>query len=140
MREGKRGSPTSVQVPGNGNEDQVDEFTSQATVHKAIWANIHYKQLYLAKEAPICKGLLRKDFGYNAATQVAADILEGRYAFPEDFDKATQELCEECALIRKIIPKDSVKIKMTKEDLSITGNEQRRKPPHCAPAYTSDIT
>jgi hypothetical protein len=47
---------------------------------------------------------------------VAADILKGRYAFPEEFDKATQELCKECALIHKIIPKDSVKIKMTKDD------------------------
>jgi hypothetical protein len=47
---------------------------------------------------------------------VAADILEGRYAFPEDFNKAMQELSKECALIRKIIPKDSVKTKMTKDD------------------------
>jgi len=47
---------------------------------------------------------------------VAADILEGRYEFPENFDRATRELCEECALIHKIIPKNSVKIKMSKED------------------------
>ena len=112
----KGGSPTSVQVPRNGSDDQVDEHTNQATVHEAIWANIHYKRLYLAKEAPICQGQLRSDFGYNPATRVAADILEGRYEFPENFDQATRELCEECALIRKIIPKNSVKIKMSKED------------------------
>jgi hypothetical protein len=48
---------------------------------------------------------------------VAADILEGRYEFPENFDQATCELCEECAQIRKIIPKNTVrKIKMSKED------------------------
>ena len=47
---------------------------------------------------------------------MAADILEGRYEYPEDFDQATRELCKECALIRKIIPKNLVKIKMTKED------------------------
>ena len=110
------GSPTSVQVPRNGSEDQVDEHTDQATVQEAIWANIHYKRFYLAEEAPICQGQLRSDFGYNAATCVAEDILEGRYEFPEDFDQATRELCEECALIRKLIPKNSVKIKMTKED------------------------
>jgi hypothetical protein len=112
----KGGSPTTDQVPRNGSDDQVNEHTNQATVHEAIWVNIHYKQLYLAKEAPICQGQLRTDFGYNAATQVAADILEGRYAFPEDFNEATRELCEECALIRKIIPKNLVRIKMTKED------------------------
>jgi hypothetical protein len=47
---------------------------------------------------------------------VAADILERRYEFPENFDQATRELCKECALIRKIIPKNTVKIKMSKED------------------------
>ncbi len=37
------GSPTSVQVPRDGNNDMVDEHSSQATVHEAIWANIHTK-------------------------------------------------------------------------------------------------
>ena len=82
----KGGSPTSVQVPRNGSEDQVDEHTNQATIHEAIWANIHYKRLYLAKEASICQRQLHSDFGYNAAMRVAADILEGRYEFPENFD------------------------------------------------------
>jgi hypothetical protein len=72
-------SPTSVQVPRNGREDHIDEYSTQATVHEAIWANIHYKQLYLAEEAPICQGQLRSDLGYNAATCMAVDILEGRY-------------------------------------------------------------
>ena len=86
------GSPTLVQVLRNGSDDQVDEHTNQATVHEAIWANIHYKRLYLAKEAPIYQRQLHSDFGYNAATQVAADILEGRYEFLENFDQATREL------------------------------------------------
>jgi hypothetical protein len=72
-------SPTSVQVPRYGQEDHIDEYSTQATVHEAIWANIHYKQLYLAEEAPICQGQLGFDLGYNAATCVATDILEGRY-------------------------------------------------------------
>jgi hypothetical protein len=46
---------------------------------------------------------------------MAGYILEGRYIYPEVFDQATKELCEECALIRKIIPKNLAKIKMTKE-------------------------
>ena len=62
------GSPTLVQVLRNGSDDQVDEHTNQATVHEAIWANIHYKKLNLAEQAPICQGQLRSDFGYNAAT------------------------------------------------------------------------
>jgi hypothetical protein len=75
-RKVKGGSPTTVQVPRNESNDQVDEHTNQATVHEAIWANIHYKRLYLAKEAPICQGQLRTDFGYNTATGIAADALE----------------------------------------------------------------
>jgi uncharacterized protein (UPF0332 family) len=109
-------SPISIHVPRNGRDDHINEYSTQATVHEAIWANIYYKQLYLTEEAPICQGQLRSDLGYNAATCIAPDILEGRYIYPEVFDQATKELCEECALIRKIIPKHLVKIKMTKED------------------------
>ncbi len=65
----KGGSPTSaIQLPKNGSNDQVDKHTNQATFHKAIWASIHYKRLYLAEETPICQGRLCADFGYNAAT------------------------------------------------------------------------
>ncbi len=112
----KGGSPTSIQVPRNGQDDQTDEYATQLTVHKAIWANIHCKRLYLAEEAPICQGQLQTDFGYNAGTRIATDILEGRYDYLDDFHQATKKLCEECALIQKIIPKTSVNIKMTKED------------------------
>ena len=119
----KGGSPTSVQIPRNRSEDQVDEHTNQAIVHEALWANIHYKRLYLAEEAPICQGQLHSDFGYNAATRVAVDILEGRYEFPENFDQATRELCKECALICKNIPTNSVKIEMSKDDYVVSSFE-----------------
>jgi hypothetical protein len=66
-RKVKGGSPTSVQVPRNGSEDQVDKH-NQATVHEAIWANIHYRRLYLAEVALICQGQLHSDLGYNTAT------------------------------------------------------------------------
>ena len=75
----KRGSPTSIQVPRTRQDDQTDKYTTQSTVHEAIWANIHYKHLYLAEEAPICQGQLRLDFGYNTATCITVNILEGRY-------------------------------------------------------------
>jgi hypothetical protein len=42
--------------------------------------------------------------------------LDGSYIYPENFDQATKELCIECALIHKIIPENSVKIKMTKDN------------------------
>jgi hypothetical protein len=56
----KGGSPTSVQVSAGG-DDQYTEYTTQESVHKAIWSNIHYKRFYLAEEAPICQGQLCQD-------------------------------------------------------------------------------
>jgi hypothetical protein len=85
----KGGSPTSVQISRGGHNNQSDEYTTQASVQEAIWANVHYKHLYLADEAPICQGQLRRNFGYNAATKTAVDILDGTYVFPDKFDNAT---------------------------------------------------
>ncbi len=110
----KDGSPTSVQVEGPN--DLVDEHVTNADVENAIWTNIHFKRFYLAEEAPICKGRMREDLGYNAVSPMAQAILDKTYEYPEDFDAATRELCEECALIRQMIPADSVGTKMMKED------------------------
>ena len=102
--------------------------------------NIHYKRLYLTEEAPICQGRLRLDLGYNAATCVAANILEGRYIYPEAFYQATKELCKECTLIRKIIPKDLVKIKMTKEDYRVHRKRAKEESPHLSLDFTLGTT
>ncbi len=86
----------------------VDEHITKADAENAIWTNILYKRFYLAEEAPICKGRMCEDLGYNAVSPTAQAILDGIYKYPEDFDVATRELCKECALIRLIIPADSV--------------------------------
>ena len=106
--------PTSVQVEGpNGT---VIEHTTETTVNNAIWTDIHHKRFHLAEEAPVCQGQLRQDLGYNAVSETARAILDGTYVYPASFDQATKELCQECARIRQIVPKDSVRIKITKED------------------------
>jgi hypothetical protein len=94
----------------------VTEHNTKETVNTAIWTEIHQKRFHLAEEAPVCHGQLRQDLGYNAVSETARAILDGTYVHPASFDQATKELCEECALIRQIIPKDSVSIKITKED------------------------
>jgi hypothetical protein len=55
-RKTKGGSPTFVQIPKGGQDNQTDKYTTQASVQEAIWANVHYKCLYQAEEAPICQG------------------------------------------------------------------------------------
>ncbi len=84
----------------------VDKINGKEDLHKAIWDNIHRKQFYLAKEAPMCSGPLRGLFGYNSVTPTAKAILEGTYHYPPDFDEVTKEILQECALIRLCIPKN----------------------------------
>jgi hypothetical protein len=61
-------------------------------------------------------GKLHGFFGYNAVTKTARAILNSTYEYPPDFDQATKEICEECARIRTMIPKDSLDTVLTKED------------------------
>jgi hypothetical protein len=61
-------------------------------------------------------GARRPTAGYNKISPTAWEILAGTYDYPEDFDEATKELCQECATIRQTIPKDSINIKITKEN------------------------
>ena len=95
--------------------DTLIEYDTQDTMQQAIWDNIHHKRFHLAEDAPICKGQLREDFGYNAVSPVAQAILEGTYQYPVDFDQATKELCEECARIRTVIPKNSIRTIINKD-------------------------
>ncbi len=96
---------------------------TQANIQEEIWSNIHYKQFYLAEEAPICNGKLRGEFCYNAISPTAWEILAGTYDYSEDFDRTTKELCKECTIIRQTIPKDSIDTKITKEN----HHEHRRR-------------
>ena len=100
------GSVKSVQIERY--RGAIYEATTQQTVHKTIWDEIHRKRFYLAEQAPICQGSLRGDFGYTACSPTAKKVLEGRYEYPEGFDSATRELLEECARIRQTVPKRSV--------------------------------
>jgi hypothetical protein len=97
-------------------EGTVDEISGKEDLHEAIWENIHRKRFYLAEEAPMCSGPLRGLFGYNSVTPIAKAILEGTYQYPPDFDEATKEILQECALIRIRVPKNSVTTTITPED------------------------
>jgi hypothetical protein len=94
----------------------LTEHLTQELVQKAIFDNIHRKRLFLAEAAPACNGLLRGLFGYNAVMVTAQRILNGTYSYPEEFNQATEEICRECACIRLMLPKDSMKLSITKED------------------------
>jgi hypothetical protein len=94
----------------------LTEHVTQESVQEAIFNNIHCKRFFLAEAAPACNGPLQGLFGYNATTITEQRILNGTYPYPEDFDQATQEICEEFARIRLMIPKDSMNLDISKND------------------------
>ena len=76
----------------------------------------------MAEEAPICQGELRGEFGYQAFSPTANAILAGTYEYPDSFDKATREICEECAVIRHLITANAFS-----SDISMQRWQQRWK-------------
>ncbi len=48
---------------------------------------------------PICQGTMREAFGYLTTTIAARQVLEDLYAYPDNFDETTKELCKDCAKI-----------------------------------------
>ena len=84
-------------------------------MNKAIRYEVHQKRYFLAESAPICKGQLKGDFGYLATSHSAKTFTDGTYAFPDNMDEATKEICEEVAIICQMIPKDSASFLITKE-------------------------
>jgi len=94
----------------------LEEISGMEDLHEVICENIHLKQFYLAKEAPMCSGPLRGIFGYNSVTRTAKAILEGTYQQLPDFDEATKEILQECALKCICVPKNSVTTTITPED------------------------
>ncbi len=73
-----------------------------------IFNEVHWKWYNLVEEAPICKGSLRRQFGYTSTLSTARSVLDVSYDFPPDIHKAMKELFEECAKIRLIIAANSV--------------------------------
>jgi hypothetical protein len=91
------------------------EHTTQASVKRAIFSEVHEKQYTMAGEAPICNGELFQDFRYCANTPALRAVLDRTYAAPPTFDEATKELFAEIAAVRRLIPANSVPIAITPE-------------------------
>ena len=113
---GKQRAGACFKVQLEEKDSTTVEFSSKHEVQQAIWENIHKKRFYLAEDTPICSGNLRGSFGYNAVTKTARSILAGSYKFPPDFDQATREILEECAEIRRTVPKNSVSTVISPSD------------------------
>jgi hypothetical protein len=95
MGKAKGGSVRCVIMDDPHNKGQQIKHTTQASVQEAIFDNIHRRCFFLAESAPICQGCLRRWFGYSAVSSTACAVLDGTFVYPEDFDKATKEICRE---------------------------------------------
>ena len=93
-------------------DGNIVEYEGQKKVEEAIYSKIHDERLYAAEKAPICQVMLGGEFGYQADTQAARQVLDGTYNYTEDFDPPTKELLDECAWVRTIIPARSVNINL----------------------------
>lgn len=110
----RRGSSVgAVQVKDS--DGSTVELKMRKEVQDAIWSEVHQSRYHLAEEASICQGKLRGEFGYNADTLAARQVLAGTYQFEDDFDQATKRSCEALADDREIVPADSVDKILTKE-------------------------
>jgi hypothetical protein len=113
---GKPQGGACFKVQVDQDNGMVQEYAEKEQLQGAIWNNIHQKRFYLAEKAPMCLGLLRGSFGYNAVSPIAKMILNRTFEYPPDFNKATKEILQECARIWLMVPKDSVGTGITKED------------------------
>ena len=84
------------------------DFDTKDAVLDTIFNKVHRKIYNLAKEAPICQGVLHGQFGYTATSPTAQSVLDGTYNFPPDIDDATRELFEEIVHICSKMLSDSV--------------------------------
>ena len=64
--------------------------------------------LLVPEQSSICKGKLRGEFGYQVNTKARRQVLNGVYAYGEDFGESTKELLEEITSVSEIIPVRSV--------------------------------
>ena len=73
-------------------DGNIEEYEGQKMVEEAIWSKIHNERFYVAEHAPICQDRLIGEFGYQAYTPAARQVLDGTYNYTEDFDPPTKEL------------------------------------------------
>jgi hypothetical protein len=93
----------------------IMEHTTQESVERIIFSEVHKKRYTLAGEAPIFNRELFQDFGYRANTPASRVVLDGTYVAPLTSGKATRDLSAEIAAIRCLIPANSVPIIITPE-------------------------
>ena len=95
-------------VQSSTEDGGIVDFTGQDKVENTIWDIIPNNIFHIAEQAPIWQGKLRGDFGYLANTPDTSQVLSGTYNYPSGCDPATQDILQECDIIRRIVPKEAV--------------------------------
>ena len=69
-----RGRSARIVSEASG-DGAVREYEGQKEVEEAIWSSIHDHRFHTAEHAEVCKGRLRGEFGYQAVTKAAEEVL-----------------------------------------------------------------
>ena len=80
-----RGRSARIVSEASG-DGAVREYEGQEEVEEAVWSSIHDHRFHTAEHAEVCKGKLREEFGYQAVTKAAEEVLEGTYDYTQYFD------------------------------------------------------
>ncbi len=96
---GRSNAVTRVERMEDGN---VVEYTDQEEMEQVVREETQHR-FTLAASSPLCQGLLGKQLGYLADTEVAQAILDGTFVVPEGLSDATVLVLAEIARIASII-------------------------------------
>lgn len=103
-------SISSVWVLDENNEVNGSHFS------KYYLGKVHQFHYHMAEEALICKDPLCREFGYQAMSRSAMQILNRTYFYAPDFDPAMKQICRDITKnISLWIPPNSINHITTRE-------------------------
>jgi hypothetical protein len=103
---GRSNAVTRVERIEDGN---VVEYTVQEEMEQVVREETQHR-FTLAASSPLCNGLLGKQLGYSADTDVARSILDGTLVIPEGVSNATVLVLEEITRIAGLIRRGAVNL------------------------------
>ena len=96
----------------------IVESSGKEETESMIFDENEYR-FQLANNAPISKTLLLERLGYLVDTELAAQIVEGKFEAPDELDDATCLILEEIGRLGVQLTNGEVTITITKEEFQI---------------------
>eukprot|EP00956_Cyclotella_meneghiniana_P021783 scaffold40187_cov45-Cyclotella_meneghiniana.AAC.1 len=111
---GRSNAVTRVERIENG---VTVEYTEQSEVERVV-REMTQNRFTLADSSPLCSGLLGEQLGYLANTEVAEQILTGKFIAPEEASNATVLVLEEISRIAGVMKAGKVSLSVSPEEFT----------------------